>query len=210
MKKPYYLILIVLGISLLIFGLIIYRNTDSTEEFRIKRTELHDRLANSNGYVSATLQYPSELLINEESLISLELVPDKNMKKILEHGVAIDTLISPTRLVLSTKSRQLEPISDSVTVISWRIKATRLGTSSATVSLGLSDLRTDPTIYPISPQHNFKINIPVVETKTKASFAEYIGPILMAVGGTSLLIGFILASKDFDQAGKQAKKKKKR
>ncbi len=210
MKKPYYLILIVLGISLLVFGVIVYRNTDSTEEFRIERAELFDRLSNSKGYAYATLKYPSELLIKEEAVISLEIMPDKNLKNILEHGVAIDTLISPKRLVLSSERRQLEAVSASGTTISWRIKATRLGTSSATVSLGLSDLRTDITIYPITPQHTFQINIPVVETKSKASFGEYIGPIMIAVGSLSLLAGFVIASKDFDKATKQSRKKNKR
>lgn len=210
MKKPYYLLLIALGITLFVVGIIVNKNTNTTEEYRVERTEIYDRILKSNGYVNATLQYPAELLINEEDLISLELVPDKNVKTVLSQGMSIDTLIAPKRLTSKSERRQILPINEGGTVITWSIQGTRVGPSSATVSLGLTDSRTDPTLYPIAPQHRFEINIPVVETKTKASFTEYIGLIMIPAGGVSLLLGFIIAGKDFDQASKQTKKKRKK
>lgn len=208
MKKPYYLILIILGVTLVVFGALVYRNTETTVKVHLKSTDIYDLLFDSKGYAKLELEYPAELLKDEEGTITLKVAPDSNLKKVLSQGLTIDTLISPTRLTTSSERRQTKAIDAGGTIITWTVKSSRLGPTHTKLSFGLSDSRTDPKLYPLAAQDEFELDIPIVEVKSKAKFTEFIGPILLGMGGISLIAGFVLAGKDFDQANKKKKTKR--
>lgn len=210
MKKPYYLILIVLGITLLIFGIFVNRNNPGIQTTQVQTTQLPDIVLGTDGFVEASVTYPSELALEEEGIITLKVVPDKKVKDALDQGLTIDSQLSANPLKTSSERRQHLPVQAQGTEISWTVSGNLLIPSKVKLSLGLADHRTDPTKYPISPQHQFEFNIPVVETKSKTTFKQVLGPLMMGSGGVMLVVGFILASKDFDQATKPKKKKSKR
>jgi|LSQX01.3.fsa_nt_gb hypothetical protein len=210
MKKPYYLILIVLGITLLIFGIFVNRNNPGIQTKQVQTTQLPDIVLGTDGFVEASVTYPSELTLEEEGIITLKVVPDKKVKDALDQGLTIDSQLSANPLKTRSDRRQNMPVQARGTEISWTVSGNLLIPAKVKLSLGLADQGTDPTKYPLSPQHHFEFNIPVVESKSKTTFKQVLGPLMMGFGGAMLIVGFIMASKDFDQAAKPKKKKSKR
>jgi len=77
MKKPYYLILIALGIALIITGAIVFNRTEFVNPTKIEQVKVFDLIHHSGGYVNIAVEHPSELLPKEEAQITLTASPDE-------------------------------------------------------------------------------------------------------------------------------------
>lgn len=208
MKKNLYLLLIFLGVTAFIIGVFVYNRTEPIERFKTETAVVHDIIHDSKGTVNLTVEYPTEIMPEKDGIITLYATPDAKVTKILDKNLTIDAYLATMRLTTSAERRQVTSLMEKGTKITWAVSSKTVVNGKARVSVGLSDARTDPTLYPIAPQHHFNFDIKVVEQISQPGFAHYLPYILMAIGAALLVYGFVLASKDFDAHIKESRKRK--
>lgn len=210
MKKPYYLILIALGIALIITGAIVFNRTEFVNPTKIEQVKVFDLIHHSGGYVNIAVEHPSELLPKEEAQITLTASPDEKIRAVIDKGFMLDSVMNSSRLTTSTERRQTIQLKDGSSQIIWQIKAAIIGDAQVKVSLAVDDPRSNTDLYPLIPQENVEFFIPIVDAKTEPKVSDYLGHIMIGFGVIILVAGFIIASKDFDKAIKNQKKKSKK
>lgn len=208
MKKNLYLLLIFLGVTAFIIGVFVYNKTEPIERFKTMTAVVNDVIHDSNGSVTLTVDYPTEILPNQDALIKLHAKPDAKIIKILDKNLTIDAYLATLRLTTSADRRQATALLEKGADLSWPVSSKTMVNGKARLSVGLSDVRSDPELYPIVPQHHFEFDIKVVEKLTQPGVMHILPYVLMAIGAGLLITGFVMASKDFDAHIKESRKRK--
>lgn len=208
MKKNLYLLLIILGVTAFIFGVFLYNKTEPFVTTKVINASVNDVIHDSNGSVNLSVEYPAELTPGENGTVTLKASPDSKVQKILDKNLTIDAYMATLRMTSAADRRQTTALLAKDTQINWDISSKVVVDGKARVSVGLSDARSNPELYPLAPQHHFELTIPVVEKKSQPNLMHYLHFVLMGIGVVLLVVGFVQASRDFDAHIKESRKRK--
>ena len=193
--------LIILAVALLLMGVAFMARRDSAIETTSQAQTLSDWAYGSSGTLKVMATYPTELLTNQNNMITLTFEPDETLEQNLASGYIFDAQFNANSSVITPQRRILTPLEKGRQTISWEIVPFGKFDINGVLEMALGGSGLSGT-YAISPQVSLEIPFEVRQSNGLNPQNSFIIGLVMVVVALFLLLFSIFNKKPLGQRAK--------
>ncbi|MEL7626377.1 MAG: hypothetical protein AAGU15_05925 [Anaerolineaceae bacterium] len=191
-KRP--ITLLILAVALLLMGVAFIAKRGVTTQTTSQALTLSDWAHGSAGTLKVMVNYPTELLTNQQNTITLTFEPDATLEQNMALGYIFDADFSANNSVITPQKRVLIPLEKGRQNVSWNIVPILQSEVEAVIQLALggSDLNG---AYAISPQASFELPFEVRQSNGLSPNVSFIVGLVMVVIAILCVLLFFMINK---------------